>query len=312
MPILWLEAGTKQTLTVRLSMMEESRYNFPQNHNLVACKLKTGHRLLASAKVPSTQTQNGVSIAWSLHVETLQSGTSIKAELLIEEQTVRNVLIVSSDPFENRNEWFTRHPIALYDPKGKTAIAMKNLDFPYRQLNSFADIASTETETIIVGEGISFEKSRGLAELLYEKAASGCGVLVLAPNGAIPINFESPIFSLQLLENPQTIFPQTSHHRTLEGWILQGQKEGTFLVPHSAQQSKASSSILEAQRESKIVFGNPRLLDVVFIQNDDFQAKPSGRIIIEKFLCLSEKNAGNIESRYYFKSLIETLTKEKP
>lgn len=300
-PTLWLEAGKDRALTVHLTMQEEFRYGVNSDRNPASCELKTAHRTLASAKLSVMNTQIGMQVSWPLRFDLLNPGRTIEAEFSIEGKTVRNVIIASPDPFEDRTSWFDRHPIALYDPEGKTTETMEKLQWPFRPLNSFANLSGVESETIVVGNGISFENSRGLAELLYEKAATGGRILVLAPLDAVPLNFEAPVYSLQLRENPRPYFPATSYYRAGEGWQLRNEPGRTMLVSHSESNSKTGA---------KYVFhGGPCLLDIVFAVSDDFRAIPAGRIIIEKNLSLPGPDSPNaVESRYYFKALIEKLS----
>jgi hypothetical protein len=93
----------------------------------------------------------------------------------------RPVRLFPTDPFVNRRNWLGGLGIVLYDPRGQTEAVCQAHDLPYRLVGTMSALSGVAQGTVIVGEGLSFEDRRGLAETLLELAAGGASVLCLAP-----------------------------------------------------------------------------------------------------------------------------------
>jgi len=276
LPVVWLEAGKEHEINV--SETYEKRW-----------ELRYEHRVLSSGAIgPRT----------IIRTPPMNPGLRIQAVWLIDDVPVRNAIIASPDPFEDRKEWLDKHPIALYDPEKTTADLFEEQEIPFQSLRSFADIETIERAVIVVGQDVDFEREKGLAELLFQKAAKGGSVLIAAPMGDIPLDYPPAIYSLTLSAEAKYLFPLASSRRGVFKWALHT-KEGQLVLvstPHTREHLNHMAG------------GGPSIVDIRFVDPQGGQpatTQPSGRIIIDKGLRFS-----NVESRWYFKALIEQLSGE--
>lgn len=98
--------------------------------------------------------------------------------------------IYATNPFVDRTEWLEELKITLYDPTDdeKTVAVFREAGIPYSRSHSIEAIASIEEGMLVVAEGVSLERHRGLGETLATVAARGVPVLCLAPlEGSMPL-----------------------------------------------------------------------------------------------------------------------------
>ena len=94
----------------------------------------------------------------------------------------RPITIFPRDPFFERSKWLQELSISLFDPEGQTADVFEAAEIPFKRIRNVAALDSLEKRLLIVGEGVSFLRSRSLAETLTSVAARGVPVLCLAPS----------------------------------------------------------------------------------------------------------------------------------
>ncbi|MCL2711397.1 MAG: hypothetical protein FWE95_11005 [Planctomycetaceae bacterium] len=296
LPILWLEAGKEQEVqwihpgpAQNWTLRFEHRTLDSGNLLILAQAATIGHRSL-TVKTPP-----------------VRPGIFLQAQLFFGDQHAVNVVIASPDPFEDRKEWFDKHPIALYDPEKTTTEFFEEQEIPFQHLRSFADIEAVKDAVIVVGQGVDFEREKGLAELLFQKAAAGGGsVLIVEPKGDFPLTFHPAIHSLKLLDHRREILPNSSRWGRGDAWTLQSEQGRIVLSPKLIYPTNIPGP-------AKIGTVGPKILDVVFTiqeRTSDFDVGrpvPKGRLYIDRDPIFQY---GHVESRWYFKSLIETLTEK--
>ena len=219
-------------------------------------------------------------------VPSINPGMLLPAIVFRNDTPYRKVFIASPDPFIDRKAWFEQHPIALYDPEGTTIEIFEDEEMPFTRLRSFADIEAVKKGIVIVGEGTDFDRERGLAELLFEYAANGGIVFVTAPKGDIQLDFSHRLRSLLMTDNPKHLFPDASKRAMMETWIL-----------YSAR----SEVVLRGS-----AMGWDRGITIVDICFDNIPPT-NGRIVFDREPIFTKWKTC-VESRWYFKSLIETLS----
>lgn len=97
------------------------------------------------------------------------------------------------DPFVDQRETLKERKLLLFDPEGRTAKLFRKIELPHRLIRHAAVLEDRDEHSfVIVGEGTSLIRNRGLAERLLRFAAAGGTVLMLAPSeGVIPLPGES-------------------------------------------------------------------------------------------------------------------------
>ena len=247
-------------------------------------ELRYEHRVLTSGAIGAKTT---------IKAPPLKPGTHLQAQLLIDGVPVRDAVIASPDPFADRKEWFDKHRIALYDLEKTTGGIFEEQEIPFQRLGSFAEIEAVKDAVIVVGLDVDFGTEKRLAALLFQKAAQGSAVLVADPKGDIPLDYPPTIYSLVLSAEVKYFFSLASGRQGVKKWDLQTKDGQTFLADRVVQSYGAGATILD------IRFADPK--------NTSPYAQPLGRIVFDKHLRFS-----NVESRWYFKTLIETLTNDTP
>jgi len=98
------------------------------------------------------------------------------------------VLIFASNPFAGRTEWLRRRRLTLFDPIGPTAKCLESVGVPFEQARRPAGIGELQEGILLVGEGVSLVKNRGLDLAMVAAARRGVAVLCLAPcEGHLPL-----------------------------------------------------------------------------------------------------------------------------
>jgi len=296
LPILWLEAGKETEFRLYEPLLHATHWT-----------LRFEHRVLASGQVhnhlPDAQTLLR-SVTIKVKTPPLDPGKTLRAKLFDGDVPTYNVVLAASDPFPDRKAWFDAHPIAIYDPEKGSVEALEQNEIPFKRLRSFADIEAVEDAVIVIGEGVNFETEKGLSELLFQKSIQGVSILVVAPAGDVPIDFHPNIHSFLLTGDRKYLFSTASRFLGVGTWTLQAQSHRMVL----------------SLSNNEIIGGfEPSLLDVQFkARGGHLDHKALGRIIVESTPLFTAWNQSftsaiftdmQIERKYYFKSLIETLSK---
>ena len=71
--------------------------------------------------------------------------------------------------------------ILLYDPEGKTEPALRSIELPFETVTKLDVLTDRTNAVIVVGEGVSLDRERGLWQTLMDAIAHGNHVLLLAP-----------------------------------------------------------------------------------------------------------------------------------
>ncbi len=94
----------------------------------------------------------------------------------------RTLWLFPHDPLAGRMEWAETLDIELFDPVGTTVKHFDEIQLPYRLVNNSAALNdASQHGVLIIGEGVSLVRNRTLAESIFQAAAAGRRVLLLAP-----------------------------------------------------------------------------------------------------------------------------------
>ncbi|MCY2991375.1 MAG: hypothetical protein NTY19_26400 [Planctomycetota bacterium] len=93
---------------------------------------------------------------------------------------VKPLWIYARDPFVDRSQWLKDLKLMLYDPAGKTAAVFDQAHVPFRELRNTAAIAELQEGLLVIGEDVSLDDHRDVAEAVCQLAANGVPVLCLA------------------------------------------------------------------------------------------------------------------------------------
>ena len=108
-------------------------------------------------------------------------------------QLTQPITIFPENAFFERTAWLKSLEIQVFDPAGTTAEQLQDRGVPFTRIRDLTAIENLSAKLLIVGEGISFRKHRGLPEVLQQAAARGTGVLCLSPEeGMFPFPTEDP------------------------------------------------------------------------------------------------------------------------
>ena len=88
----------------------------------------------------------------------------------------------SEQPFDPARRLTAPRTLLLYDPDGHTAAALRSIGLSCDTLERPALLEGVTNAVIVVGEGLSLESERGLADLLDSAVTRGNRVLMLAPH----------------------------------------------------------------------------------------------------------------------------------
>ena len=147
----------------------------------LAAELKGGGESEAEIRLRLPEVREGVVLDTQLSVVLADRRNQVLA------RHDRIVRLFPSDPFVDRRKWLGSLGIVLYDPKGATEAIFKAHDLPHRLVGTPAALSGVAQGTVVIGEGLSLEDRRGLAETLLRLAAGGVPVLCLAPaSGSLP------------------------------------------------------------------------------------------------------------------------------
>lgn len=162
--IQWLHAANQRTIS-----RGESEY-------------RPGDSAEIALRVPPVN--DGVIFRTTLTVDFVPTGADSAAATL-----EKTIWVFPEDPFDDQRKSFGKESIQLFDPNRRTSDLFNQIELPHQAVSNAAALDDAKSGAIIiVGEGTSLSRNRGLAERLLDRAASGCRVLMLAPfDGNIPL-----------------------------------------------------------------------------------------------------------------------------
>lgn len=100
----------------------------------------------------------------------------------------RRIWLFPKNPFKGRQSAFKRLNLHLFDPLKETARIFQSNEIPFQPVMRLSDLNKLRKALLIVGEGLSLQQFRGLADLLKETASAGNKVVCLAlANGQLPV-----------------------------------------------------------------------------------------------------------------------------
>lgn len=101
----------------------------------------------------------------------------------------KTLWLFPEDPFANQQQMLRELELSLFDPIGSTKDVFKKAGLACTQIRNRSALSGVSHDScVIVGEGTSLSRNRGLAEQLVRFSAAGGSVLMLAPSdGMIPM-----------------------------------------------------------------------------------------------------------------------------
>jgi len=143
---------------------------------------------LAEIKLRIPKVRDGVIFKTEIRVAYVPRGANDAAATL-----TKSLWLFPEDPFADRRETLKKRKLSLFDPEGRTADLFEKIELPHQRIRNVAVLEDRgEHSYVIVGEGTSLIRNRGLAERLLSFAAAGGTVLMLAPSeGVIPMPGEA-------------------------------------------------------------------------------------------------------------------------
>lgn len=126
----------------------------------------------------------GVIFKTELTVAYVPRGENVEAAAL-----TKTLWLFPEDPFADQRSTLEKRELTLFDPEGQTAELFEKIELPHQRIRNVAALGDPADHSyLIVGEGTSLTRNRGLAERLLSFAAAGGTVLMLAPSeGTIPM-----------------------------------------------------------------------------------------------------------------------------
>lgn len=99
------------------------------------------------------------------------------------------ITLFPRDPLADRVEWAKELDLEVFETSGKTCRAFDELHWPYRAVRNTASLNDSDRHgVLIIGEGISLDKNRLIADAVLQAAKAGRRVLLLAPaDGTLPV-----------------------------------------------------------------------------------------------------------------------------
>jgi hypothetical protein len=143
-----------------------------------------GDRAQAEITLRIPKVRDGVIFGTELAIAFVPRGEKVEAATLD-----KTLWLFPEDPFVDQRETLKKRELSLFDPGCRTAELFEKIELPHRRIRNAAALGDpTNHSYVIVGEGTSLIRNRGLAERLLSFAAAGSTVLMLAPSeGVLPL-----------------------------------------------------------------------------------------------------------------------------
>ncbi len=126
----------------------------------------------------------------AVHLPDVRDGVIVEGRLQMALQDERGEVLAGlehsfyvfgTNPAAGRKEWLRGLELSVYDPEGRTAERLEELDWPFHRVSNLSALESVGSHMLLVGEGGSLRSARGLMEAAMRVAEQGGRVLVLAP-----------------------------------------------------------------------------------------------------------------------------------
>ena len=290
--------GETITFNIRVLFKEPFFGNLQWRHSILHRTLNRGIKEVSVVAGQSIEFQvrlimpelkPGVSQKTSFELFYMEDGRTLGDPVLS-----KDMWILATDPFFDRRGRLREIGVNLFDPMGKLATNLHNLEVPIKKLSSLSAARdSIGTLLVAVGE----DKGMGLAKTavtLYEIASSGKNVLW----------FPSKTCSL-LLPGSSTILAKQPHNLVLRSMESIFQLDSRINFSHSNKdQSSTSKSILLAASNDRVkvdlvdgALSGWGLIEFEF-------AHPHGRLIIIGYDLTSAWESSPLP-RYIFAQLLD-------
>ena len=246
---------------------------------VVIWRLSVEQRTLAQGKSVLKPVDNAADDStFELQTPEIQNGVVLKATLSCRlgdsEPTVDFPLrLRGPNPFHVVQETLKQSGIAVFDPLGATAEALKELEVPVEVVTSLSD--TEEAQLVIIGEGVPWDE--GLVEEAEKLAQQGKFLLVLRPQAEsvwpLPLSAEgvSQFRFNQLADVQRTAggpVPQTldvqfwdAEQTTRPGWALRIENEKLLLTPGKGSQVWQMAEYHTVQKGRCVFLGVPVMAD---------------------------------------------------
>ncbi|MBU1909115.1 MAG: hypothetical protein KJ726_03620 [Verrucomicrobia bacterium] len=140
----------------------------------MAVRAKAGEPAVASLAMSIPEVKEGVILGGVLAVTlTDAAGATL-------DTASKALRVFHENPFADRGAWLKNLNILLFDPTGRTTALFEQAGIPHRLLRDY-NLPANEPGLWLVGEGVSFDEYRGLAQTLFQAASLGRQVLCMAP-----------------------------------------------------------------------------------------------------------------------------------
>ncbi|MEZ6122487.1 MAG: hypothetical protein R3C49_04840 [Planctomycetaceae bacterium] len=184
-------AGEELRLAVRVTSVDDADGAVPKG------RLQWSHsfnrRTISSGEAELQADNNGSATAeLVLKPATVRDGviiaTRVTADLVdaqgkaTDTRFEQTLWLFPSDPLTGRSEWAKSLQIELFDPVGRTAKLLDDLQLPYQLIHHVGAPDATQQKSIlIIAEDVSLVRNRALSDQMLQAAMAGRRVLVLAP-----------------------------------------------------------------------------------------------------------------------------------
>lgn len=136
----------------------------------------------------TVRTDADASLSLPVRIPEMKPGVALALELTLRAGSDQGRVLRSGplwafakQPFEPHHNPAAPRPMLLYDPEGKTEPALRGIELPFDTVTRLDLLADRTNAVIVVGEGVSLERERGLWQALSDAVARGNHVLLLAP-----------------------------------------------------------------------------------------------------------------------------------
>lgn len=163
----------------------------------LAWELKAHHRVLERGKQRIKKKDDARYAELKLRMPPLKKEVSLNIELharledadgeALGDAHVKRISLLTPDVFAGLQAWLENLDIVLYDPEKATIERFEKAEIPCRVILGLDALAATDSSFVIVGEGVRFDSSGPLADVLWKLARRGASVLVLAPEPGMVI-----------------------------------------------------------------------------------------------------------------------------
>ncbi len=90
--------------------------------------------------------------------------------------------VLDPDPFRYRQQWLTAQRLHVYDPEGVTVARLASSGIPFVQITNPDAFGEAAGGVLIIGEGLSLRRSRGVIGAALATVAKQTSVIVFAPS----------------------------------------------------------------------------------------------------------------------------------